>query len=90
MTIFPREDAGEPQDPGRSLGIIGLICSVSGIFCGLISLAGVIVSIVALRRSRRAGFANRWALAALIVGVAFTLISGVLFVFFPTIVQMPR
>lgn len=77
------------DDPGRSLGIIGLIFSLSGIFCGLIGLVGVIVSTVALLRSRKAGFVNRWAIAGIIVGVFMLLVFVVLLLFFPTVVSVP-
>ncbi len=89
MTIFPKEDAGPPQDPARSLGIIGLIFSVSGVFCGLVGLAGAIISLVAFNRSRKAGFQNRWALAGIIVGLSFFLMAAVLFLFFPTTAPLP-
>ena len=70
MTIFPKEDAGPPQDPARSLGIIGLIFSVSGIFCGLIGLVGAIISTGGLPSIPEGRLPNRWALAGIIVGLA--------------------
>ena len=54
-------------DPGRTLGIVGLILAP---FAGLI---GLIVSLVALRRSKRAGFSNVPALLGTIVGALATL-----------------
>ncbi len=56
-----------PQDPGRTLGIVGLVLSF------LTAAVGLVVSIVALRRSRKAGFKNGFALAGIIVGGLVTL-----------------
>ncbi len=63
------------DDPGRSLGIIGLIFSISGVFCVFVALVGIIVSSIAYVRSRRAGFANRYALVGMIVGAVFAVVS---------------
>lgn len=51
-----------PHDPGRTLGILGLVLAP---FAGLV---GLILSLVALRRSKRAGFTNRPAIAGAVVG----------------------
>lgn len=56
-----------PVDPGRTLGIVGLVLSV------FTALIGLVVSIVALRRSRKAGFKNGFALAGVVVGGLVTL-----------------
>jgi hypothetical protein len=50
------------DDPGRTLGILGLVLAP---FAGLV---GLILSLVALRRSKRAGFTNRPAIAGAVVG----------------------
>lgn len=60
-------------DPGRTLGIVGLVLSF------VAAVVGLVVSIVALRRSRRAGFRNRFALAGVVVGGVVTLLYVVLF-----------
>src|SRR5215212_1434465 len=60
-----------PADPGRTLGIVGLILAF---FCSLI---GLIISIIAYRQSQQAGYKNNIALAGIIVGavsLAFGLI----------------
>ena len=49
------------QDPGRTLGIVGLILAF---FCSLI---GMIISIVAYRQSAQAGYKNNIALAGIII-----------------------
>ena len=60
------------QDPGRTLGIVGLILAF---FCSLI---GMIISIVAYRQSAQAGYKNNIALAGIIVGAALLVISLIL------------
>ncbi|MBD8079005.1 DUF4190 domain-containing protein [Cellulosimicrobium arenosum] len=52
------------QDPGRTMGIVGLVLS----FLGCLSIVGLILSIVALRKSKKAGYKNNLALAGIIVG----------------------
>jgi hypothetical protein len=54
-------------DPARTLGIAGLVLSV------FTSVVGLIVSIVAFRKSKRAGFRNGAALAGIVVGAITTL-----------------
>jgi multisubunit Na+/H+ antiporter MnhG subunit len=63
------------DDPGRSAGIIGLIFSVSGVFCVFVAIVGIVVSSLAYRRSKREGFANRYALIGIIVGAAFAVVN---------------
>jgi hypothetical protein len=60
------------QDPGRTLGIVGLILAF---FCNLI---GMIISIVAYRQSAQAGYKNNIALAGIIVGAVLLVLSLVL------------
>ena len=63
--------------PGKSLGIAGLILSLT--FSGV----GLIVSIIAFRQSRQAGFKNGLAQAGIIIGAiltAFGLIFGTVMV----------
>jgi heme/copper-type cytochrome/quinol oxidase subunit 1 len=60
------------QDPGRTLGIVGLILAF---FCSLI---GMIISIVAYRQSAQAGYKNNIALAGIIVGAVFLVLGLVL------------
>jgi uncharacterized membrane protein len=55
-------------DPGRTLGIVGLVLSF------VAALVGLVVSAIALRTSRRAGFRNGVALAGVIVGGVVTLV----------------
>lgn len=84
----PRDEPSD-WDPGRSLGIIGLIFSVTGVAGGIfsllvamvIALIGGIVSTVAFVRSRRAGSRNGYALARIIVGFGI-LVVWLLVLFF--------
>ena len=62
------------QDPGRTLGIVGLILSI------VASAVGLVVSIVAHTKSKRAGFRNTAAKAGIIIGAITTaavLTSGI-------------
>jgi heme/copper-type cytochrome/quinol oxidase subunit 1 len=56
-------------DPGRTMGIVGLILAI---FCSLI---GMIVSILAFNKSKAAGYKNNIALAGIIVGAALFVIG---------------
>ena len=58
-------------DPGRTMGIIGLILAF---FC---SLVGLVVSVLAYNKSKAAGFKNNIALAGIIVGV-ISLVLGII------------
>lgn len=55
-----------PTDPGKTMGIVAFImsCFVTFIF---VQLVGLILGIVALVKSRKAGCSNRWAVAAIIM-----------------------
>ncbi|MET0692496.1 MAG: hypothetical protein ABWY56_01120 [Propionibacteriaceae bacterium] len=61
--------AGYAEDPGRTLGIVGLVLAIVASFIGLI------ISIVAFRKSKRAGFNNGLAKAGIIVGIITTIAS---------------
>lgn len=61
--------AGPPVDPGRTMGIVGLVLAI---FC---SLVGMIVSIIAYNKSKTAGFKNNIALAGIIVGAVFIVLN---------------
>lgn len=53
-----------PTNPHKTLSIVGFILS----FFFLLNFAGLVVSIVAMVKSRRAGFGNGFALAGIIIG----------------------
>ncbi len=52
------------ENPGKTMGIIGLVLS----FLGCLSVVGIILSIVALNRSKKAGYGNGVAVAGIVVG----------------------
>lgn len=61
--------ANAAVDPGRTLGIVGLVLSI------FIPIVGLIISIIARRKSKIAGFANTLAMVGIIVGAVFTLLA---------------
>jgi hypothetical protein len=69
MAVYP---AALPQttlahDPARTLGVVGLVLAI---FANVI---GLVVSIVAFTKSKRAGFKNGVALAGIVIGAITTL-----------------
>lgn len=65
---------GQPaENPGKTLGIVGLICSI----IWPISIVGLIISIIAMVKSRKAGMGNGFALAGIIIG-AIGVITGII------------
>ena len=59
--------------PGRTMGIVAFILSF------FIQLAGLILGIIALVQSRKAGQKNGWAVAAIIISVVLMLLGVILF-----------
>ncbi|OUM40776.1 hypothetical protein CI784_15020 [Arthrobacter agilis] len=55
------------ENPGRTLGIVGFILAI------VIAPVGLIISIVAFVKSRKARMGNGFALAGIIIGVLFTI-----------------
>ncbi|GAA2244947.1 hypothetical protein N1031_15620 [Herbiconiux moechotypicola] len=71
-TAAPGYAAAPPATfPGKSLGIAGLIVAIAGffIFPLVAPIAGLIMSIIARKQSREAGFANGPAKAGVIVSI---------------------
>jgi hypothetical protein len=68
--------AAAPADvnPGKTLGIVGFILAF------LVALAGLIVSIIALSKSKKAGFKNGLALAGVIIAAANIVLSTIGFI----------
>lgn len=56
---------GAAVDPGKNMGIAGLILSI----IGCTSLIGLIVSILAYRKSKAAGYKNTIALIGIVIGI---------------------
>jgi hypothetical protein len=68
----PPPQYGEPAPaavPGKTLGIVAFVVSFFA------SLIGLILGIVALVQSRKAGHKNGWAVAAIILGAVFFVIT---------------
>lgn len=57
------------EDPGRTLGIVGLVLAF------FLSVVGLILSIVAYQKSKAAGYKNGIALAGIIVGAVLTVLG---------------
>lgn len=57
------------EDPGKTLGIVGLILSF------FTALIGLIVSAIALNKSKKAGFKNTPALVGVIIGAIGTVFA---------------
>lgn len=65
----PQPAAGTGEDPGKTLGIVGLVLAF------VFSLAGIIVSAIALKKSKEAGFQNTIAKVGLILSIVFLVIG---------------
>jgi len=61
--------------PGKTLGIVGLIVTF---FAAVI---GLIISVIALKQSKEAGYANTPAKVGVILGIIFTVLWVVIFLF---------
>ncbi len=72
---------GPRENPGRTLGITGLILA----FIPFLNPIGLILSIVALVKSRRAGMGNGLAVAGIIVGALATIILVLVIVLLATV-----
>jgi hypothetical protein len=60
--------------PGRTLGIVAMILSIVGI-----GIAGIVLGIIGMVKSKKAGHKNGFALAGIIIGIVSTVIvSGAL------------
>ncbi|MFC0680240.1 hypothetical protein ACFFGH_20590 [Lysobacter korlensis] len=71
--------AGQPtevENPGKTLGIVALVASF------FIALLGLILGIVALNQSKKAGFKNGPAKAAIILSIIFMVIGIILAIVF--------
>lgn len=62
------------MNPGKTLGIVGLIMAF---FFGL-NIVGLILSIVGLNKSKKAGFSNGPALAGIIVSIVTIIIGAII------------
>lgn len=68
-----------PENPGKTFGIIGLVLA----FFPVLSIGGLVLSIVGLRQSRRARMGNVPAVVGIVLSslnILFTVLGAVLFV----------
>lgn len=85
---YPQAPAyGEPAPstsyPGKTMGIVAFILSLAGLVTsGLASVVGLILGIVALVQSKKAGHKNGLALAAIIIGAIIVVLCVVGLVIF--------
>ena len=81
----PLPYAQPPSRPGRILGIVGFVLS----FVFPLDIAGLVLCIVALIQSRRAGQKNGFALAGLIISLVGILFSAaILVILIPAMVDL--
>jgi len=71
MTVQPPADTSYP---GKTLGIIGLIASVP------FNVIGLILSIVALVQSKKAGYKNTPAVIGIIIGSVITIATVIVII----------
>ena len=72
-------NAAVAENPGKTLGIVALIASF------FISLLGLILGIVALNQSKKAGFTNGPAKAAIILSIIFMVLGVIAAILFITL-----
>lgn len=72
-TNSPRDTPSAP-DPGKTMGIVAFImsCFVTFFF---VQIVGLILGIVAIVRSKKAGYSNQWAVAAIITSTALMVLT---------------
>ncbi|WP_394940913.1 hypothetical protein [Psychromicrobium sp. YIM B11713] len=61
--------------PGKTLGIVGLVCSI------VFGIVGLIISIIANNQSKTAGFKNTPAFIGIIIGIIVTVLGIIWFIF---------
>jgi hypothetical protein len=62
------------ENPGKTLGIVGLILAF------FVNIAGLIVSIIALNKSKKAGYTNGLALAGIIVSIVSIVVTTIVII----------
>lgn len=78
---YGQQPYGAPrEDPGKTLGIVGLV------LCFVVPLAGLIVSIIGKKKSRVAGFTNTPAKVGVILGWIFTIVGLVLAIIYIVVI----
>ena len=78
------QTAQETTQPGKTMGIVAFVLALAGLVTGgLASLVGLILGIIALVQSKKAGLKNGLALAAIIIGaivVVLVIVAIIVFI----------
>lgn len=72
MSQVPAAAPASAENPGKGLAIVGLVLS----FLPFLQLVGLIVSIIAKGKSKKAGFKNGFATAGIIISILGLVITG--------------
>ena len=75
----PHADAGDSApiaDPGKTLGFVGFVLAF------VFAVAGIVVSAIARKKSKEAGFDNQLAKWGLILSIVFTVLGAIGFVIY--------
>ena len=72
----PTGYAAPIEDPGKTLGIVGFVLAF------VVSVAGIVVSAIARKKSKEAGFDNQLAKWGLILSIIFTVLGAIGFVIY--------
>ena len=71
MANYQAAPAPTAEDPGKTLGIVGLVLAI------VAPVIGIIVSAIARSQSKKAGFENQLAKIGIIVGIVLTVLGVV-------------
>lgn len=81
---YPYSPVPAADRPGRTLGIVGFVLS----FVWFVDVAGLIISIIALVKSKRAGQKNGFALAGIIISIGGILVcAGIIALIAPPLIH---
>ena len=69
VSVTPQAVQSVGENPGKTLGVIGLVLAI------FLPLIGLVVSIIAKSKSKKAGFKNGPALAGIIISIVLMLLS---------------
>ncbi|MHA7134382.1 hypothetical protein [Oerskovia turbata] len=72
----PQYYGAPAEDPGKTLGIVGFVLAI------VFSVAGIVVSAIARKKSREAGFDNQLAKWGLIVGIVLTVLATIFWILY--------
>jgi uncharacterized membrane protein len=72
----PSADYAAPvaENPGKTLGIVGFVLAF------VVNVAGLVVSILALNKSKKAGYKNGLALAGIIISIVSIVVGALILI----------